>query len=100
MSLRFTCGVIAGGIIVTINFHLLSRTLKNALTPPYLGSVNIVITRYFIRFAISGFLILLLIKMQVVNPLGLLAGLSIVVLSIFIATACELTKLIFFREAV
>jgi hypothetical protein len=37
LSPGMTLGIIAGGLIVTVNFHLLYRTLKKALTPPHLA---------------------------------------------------------------
>ena len=76
----------AGGLIVTVNFHLLYRTLKKSLTPPYLASPNVILVKYYIRFIISGLIILLLIAGGYVNPLGRFIGLSVVVASIFLAT--------------
>ena len=95
----FAKGVFCGGMIVTINFHLLSRTLKKALTPPHLSSYNAILAKYYIRFLISGIIIFILIAGHYVNFIGLFIGLSIVVASIFLATACEIKKLIF-KEAV
>lgn len=95
----FAMGILCGGLIVTINFHLLARTLKDALTPPHLASANVVLAKYYIRFIISGIIIFFLIAKHVVNPLGLFLGLSVVVFSIFLATLCELKNL-FCKEAV
>jgi len=97
-SPAFFRGVAFGGLIVTINFHLLSRTLKKALTPPHLASHHKILAKYYVRFTISGIIIFLLIANRVVDPLGLFVGLSIVVASIMLATVCEVTKLIF-KEA-
>ncbi len=94
-----TMGIVAGGLIVTINFHLLYRTLKKSLTPPYLASPNVVLAKYFIRFIISGLILFLLIAGGYVNPLGLFIGLSVVVVSIFLATLYAL-KITNFKEAV
>jgi len=98
-SPEFTLGIISGGLIVTVNFHLLYRTLKRSLTPPRLVSHNVVLVKYYIRFIISGLIIFLLISNNVVNPLGLFIGLSVVVASIILATLSEVKKLIF-EEAV
>jgi hypothetical protein len=95
----FTKGIVAGGLIVTINFHMLYRTLKNALTPPHLSSHNVVLVKYYIRFIASGLIIFFLISGGYVHPLGLFIGLSIVVASIILATLSEVRKLIF-KEAV
>jgi hypothetical protein len=98
-SADFARGILFGGLLVTVNFHLLARTLKKALTPPHLTSHNVVIAKYFMRFIGSGFIIFILIAGHYVNPLGLIIGLSIVVFSIMLATLCEFKKLIF-KEAV
>jgi len=95
----FTLGIIAGGLIVTVNFHLLYRTLKRSLAPPYSASPNRVLLKYYIRFLLSGLIIFILLSDGVVEPGGLLIGLSVVVASILLATLCEVKKIIF-NEAV
>ncbi len=92
-SPAFAKGILFGGLIVTVNFHLLARTLKRSLKPPHLASPNVIIAKYYIRFIVSGIIIFLLITQQVVNPLGLVVGLSIVVLSMMSAAVLEMTKL-------
>ena len=96
---NYARGVLFGGLLVTVNFHLLARTLRNALTPPNLSSHNVVIAKYYLRFMGSGFIIFVLIAGHFVHPVGLIIGLSVVVFSIILATLREFTKLIF-KEAV
>lgn len=101
---KFAMGIILGGLIAAINFHLLRRTLKKMFHPDTVSErgrsiIGNVLVKYYIRFAISGVLIFLLISKHIVHPVGLLAGLSVVVASVFLATALEL-KRIFFKEAV
>ena len=96
---KFSLGILFGGLIVTLNFHMLARTLKKSLTPPHITSQHMVLATYYLRFIISGVLIFLLIYKQIVDPLGLILGLSVVVASIMLATMREITKLIF-KEAV
>ena len=98
-SRDFALGTIFGGLIVTVNFHLLYRTLKKAFTPSHLTSHNVVLAKYYVRFCISGVILFVLISKQIVHPIGLVVGLSVVVASIFLATVVELSKLIF-KEAV
>jgi len=98
LSPDFARGIIFGGLIVTVNFHLLYRTLKKAFRPSRLSSYRVVLAKYYIRFLISGLIIFVLISGHYVDPLGLFIGLSVVVASIMIATMCELTKIIF-KEA-
>ena len=95
----FAKGIIFGGLIVTINFHMLSRTLKKAFRPPHLASHNVILGKYYLRFIVSGFIIFLLISKHYVDPIGLFIGLSVVVASIMLATICEVKKL-FFKEAI
>lgn len=94
----FAKGILFGGLLVTVNFHMLARTLKKTLTPPYLASHNAVLAKYYLRFIVSGLIIFLLIAGKVVNPVGLILGLSVVVASIMLATVCEIKHLIF-KEA-
>ena len=95
----FTKGIIFGGLIVTVNFHLLYRTLKKALTPPHLSSHNVILAKYYFRFFVSAVILFFLIKGAHVAPLGLFVGLSVVVASIMLATILEVKKLIF-KEAI
>ncbi len=97
--LDFAFGIIAGGLITTVNFHLLYRTLKKSLTPPHIASHNAVLVKYYIRFVVSGIILFLLISGGYVEPLALFIGLSIVVASIMLGTIREFTKLIS-KEAV
>ena len=99
LPIDFTKGIIFGGLIVTINFHLLYRTLKKALTPPHLSSHNVILAKYYFRFFVSGLILFFLIKGGYVEPLGLFIGLSVVVASIMLATVLEVKKLIF-KEAI
>ncbi|UCF91769.1 MAG: ATP synthase subunit I [Desulfobacterales bacterium] len=95
----FARGILCGGLLVTANFHFLARTLRQALRPPHLTSHHVILAKYYLRFLVSGFVIFLLIAGHIVNPIGLVIGLSIVVFSIILATMCEIKKL-FFKEAV
>ena len=115
--LKFALGILFGGFLVIANFHLLRHTLYKAFQPFKLDKANFnlndlsitsnesrwllnkVIIKYYIRFTISGIVIFTLINKNIVEPIGLIIGLSVVVVSIIAATTLELTRLIF-REAV
>ncbi len=94
----FALGVIFGGLIVTVNFHLLYRTLKKAFANPGRSTHNVVLAKYYVRFLASAVIIFFLISQHIVDPIGLFIGLSVVVLSIITATVLEVTKL-FSKEA-
>ena len=97
--LDFAKGIVCGGLIVTLNFHLLYRTLKKSLQPPHIASHVALMAKSYMRFLISGVIIFFLVSKHFVHPLGLFVGLSVVVVSIMAATVCELKKIIF-KEAV
>jgi hypothetical protein len=101
---KVSLGVLLGGLIVAVNFQLLKKTVVNNFRPDVVSEkggsfIGNILVKYYIRFVISGGLIFLLISNHIVHPLGLLAGLSVVVASMFLATMLELTRL-FFKEAV
>jgi hypothetical protein len=95
---RFAFGVLAGGLIVTVNFQLLYRSLKKSLTPPHIANFRVVVGKYYIRFFVTAVIIFVLIAERYVDPLGLIIGLSVVVTSMIIATLNEIRKIIF-KEA-
>ncbi|MDY6831908.1 MAG: ATP synthase subunit I [Thermodesulfobacteriota bacterium] len=95
----FVSGFICGALIVTINFHLLVRTLKNAFVPDRVVSRNTILAKYYLRFFVTGLLLFVLIAGRLVDPLGLIIGLSVVVISLFLATLVAIKKLIF-KEAI
>ncbi len=101
---KFAMGILLGGLIVTVNFHLLKRSLKKILNPLKTewnkkDILKAILTKYYIRFVLSGMVIFLLIFGNIVNPLGLVVGLSVVVASIMAATMLEITRL-FIKEEV
>lgn len=93
-SFQVGLGIAAGGLIVTINFHLLAKTLKKAFTPPHIASVKGVIVKYYIRFIITAIIIFMLMISKHVDPLGLVVGLSVVVASMMFAALNEVRQLI------
>lgn len=99
LNAKATAGVVCGGLIVTVNFHLLARTLKNAFVPSRVVPKNLILAKYYMRFFISGILLFILMATHLVDPLGLIVGLSVVVASMMLATICEIKKILF-KEAV
>ena len=91
-SNKIGVGIAAGGLIVTINFHLLAQTLKKAFAPPHIASVKGVLIKYYMRFIITAMIIFFLMASKYVDPIGLIIGLSVVVASIFFATLNELRQ--------
>jgi hypothetical protein len=99
--LQSAISVAIGGAIALLNFRLLERSIFRSLMPqmvekrPVLGKA---LLKYYIRFAATAVVIILLVRQGVVEPLGLLVGLSVVVVTIFIWGALHARKL--YKEAV
>lgn len=76
--------VVVGGVIALINFKLLENTIRRALIPPTGHTVmRQVLVKYYLRFAATALVLFILVRQGWVEPLGLLVGLSVVVLTIF-----------------
>lgn len=84
MDYHFTAGVIAGGILAILNFDVFERSLTAAFSPSegfrFRKAASIV--KYFLRLLVLGLAIYLLLKQNWVHPVGLIVGVSIVVISI------------------
>jgi len=80
---RFTAGLLCGGLLCLFNFRLLFKQVGRAFNQ---GSRNrakfFIQSRYFARIALSAIIIFALISQTAINIVGLLLGLSIIMLSI------------------
>lgn len=94
----FTFGVGMGGLIVLANFHLLHRILKKAFNPHHLASPQSVIIKYYLRLLGTGIVLYILIAKKLADPLGLIVGLSVVVINLTLIAFNEMRKM-FFKEA-
>jgi len=94
----FSLGVGAGGLIILINFHLLYRVLKKAFIPDRLASPKVVIIKYYLRLLATGILLYFLVAKRMVDPLGLILGLSVVVINLTLLGFYEMRKTLF-KEA-
>ncbi len=83
-SPAFTLGIILGGLIIIANFNVLQHTVIRGFSPDESlhGRKASIIVKYYLRLAAMGFIIFILIRQQWVHPVGLVIGLSIVVVSI------------------
>lgn len=86
-NVRFTVGVAAGGVLANLSFLLLHQTLRKMFvenmaqgkkTPGVFG----VIIKYYIRFVFTGLIVLVLLKYKLADPIGLLIGLSVIVINL------------------
>ena len=76
----FGLGVVAGGLLIIANFSLLERSLKRLLNPgtPSAGRAGYLFKLY-LRLLVLAAAIFVLISREMVDPFGLLLGLSLVV---------------------
>ncbi len=83
VSEKFAFGVLLGGLISIVNFHWLHRDLKKVFLSRSGGaSRSSVMIRYYIRFAATAVVLYFIITGDLVNVIGLLIGLSIVIMNI------------------
>ncbi len=97
---EFALGVLVGGLVVVINFHMLHQALRNTLgqvaKSPQEGAGQAkawFAARQMLRFFALLAIIFLLVRHGWVNIFGLLLGLSTVVLTLMLAALNEVIKL-------
>ena len=84
MEHGFTMGVILGGLLAIVNFDVLERSVVVAFSPSERFGFKkaVAILKYFLRLLFVVVVIYLLLKQDWAHPVGLIVGLSIVVISI------------------
>ena len=98
---EFALGVLVGGLVAVINFHLLHQALKGMLERAAAGSPEeakgpakaFFAARQMLRFFALLVIIFLLVGYGWVNIFGLVVGLSTVVLTLILAAIIEVIKL-------
>lgn len=95
-TIHFAQSVLIGGLVANMSFRFLRRDLTKLFNGP-LAAVKIrFFLLYYVRLSAVIVVLFLLVKNQYVNTLGLLVGLSTVLLSIAMTAAAK-TKKIFFK---
>lgn len=88
----FAQGVMVGGLIANLSFIILKRDLFGIMA----GPLNIAKLRFFIKYyarlTVLALVLFFLVRYELVGVLGLLVGLSTVVLSILCTAAMMATK--------
>jgi len=98
MSLPFSLGVLAGGLIVNLGFHSLQKILEKLLDPSRQSRGKALFIKYYLRLFAIGLVIYILISRHYVDVLGLLVGLSIVVINLMVMAFNELAKILLRQE--
>lgn len=84
-SSDFTLGILLGGLISIVNFSWRQRDLKAVFRKLTKRSQSAFMVRYYIRFVVSGVAIYFIITKTTANVIGLVIGLSIVIINIAVA---------------
>lgn len=92
MPRKFALGMLLGGFISIVNFHWLVRDLRKAFRSLSEKSNSVVMFKYYIRFAATAIALYFIITGDIVDIIGLLIGLSTVVIAIVITTVTLYSK--------
>ncbi len=91
-SARFTLGILSGGLISIVNFYWLYRNLLSIFSKHPNVTRGAVMVHYYIRMAVTAVVLYWIISGNLVDVIGLVIGLSIVVLNIVLTTVLALSK--------
>jgi len=91
--LSFSLGVVLGGLLVNVNFHLMCRSVREALTPPHRMPMQPALIKHYVSFAVMVAIITAAIICGWVHPLGLIFGLSTVVAGFMTAAFVETVRI-------
>lgn len=89
---RLSLGILCGGLISVVNFHWLYRNLMSVFTKHPDRAKKAVLIHYYIRLAVTAFILFWVISGNLVDIIGLVIGLSVVSLNIILTTILVLSK--------
>ncbi len=81
---EFSAGVAAGGVLSLLNFYWLQGTARQLLQMPAARARTVSQVKQLLRLGAVGFILYILIVVCGVSIAGLLAGLSVLVISIML----------------
>jgi hypothetical protein len=99
MRIPFTLGILLGGLISIVNFFWLKRDLRVVFGSLTGRAKAAIMFRYYIRFFVSAVVIYFIVTQTIVDVIGLLIGLSIVVINIVLTLLTGLSKKNLVEEA-
>jgi hypothetical protein len=91
-SSRFSLGVLCGGLISIVNFHWLYRNLLSVFERHLNRARSALMLRYSLRLAVTALILYWVVSGDRVDVIGLIIGLSVVVLNIALTTVLVLSK--------
>lgn len=89
---KFSLGVLLGGFISILNYYWMERGLRGIFTNTAGNVKGPVIGKYYIRLVLTAIVLYFLIANGTVNVIGLLIGLSVVVINIIITLITTMAK--------
>ena len=89
---KFSLGVLLGGFISILNYYWMERGLRGIFANTAGNVKGPVIGKYYIRLVLTAIVLYFLIANGTVNVIGLLIGLSVVVINIIITLITAMAK--------
>ena len=89
---KFSLGILLGGFISIINYYWMERGLRGIFANTAGNVKGPVIGKYYIRLVLTAIVLYFLIANGTVNVIGLLIGLSVVVINIIITLITAMAK--------
>jgi hypothetical protein len=89
---RFSLGILIGGLISIVNFHWLYRNLLSVFTKHLNRARAALMFRYYLRLAVTAIVLYWVISRDLADVIGLVVGLSVVVLNIILTTVLVLSR--------
>lgn len=86
ISLFIGGSVLTGTVIGIINLSVLTKTIKTSFLFDPDRAQRFVIKRYYLRLIVTFFVIGILIVKNLVNPVGLIIGLTIITITTLVST--------------
>ena len=87
VSPSFAKGLFIGGLIANISFILLKKDITRVLSGPLNAAKGRFLIKYYIRLTVLALILFCLVRYRSIHLVGLLVGLSTVVISIGIMVA-------------
>lgn len=88
----FYLGVLLGGFISILNFYWMERGLRGIFNNTAAKVKGGVMIKYYIRLILTAIVLYFLIANATVNVIGLLIGLSVVVINIIVTLITTMAK--------
>jgi hypothetical protein len=92
MAASFTYGILLGGFISIVNFHWLDRDLRKIFSNLSGGAKSVLLLKYYLRLGVTAVVLYILISQSIVDIIGLLVGLSVVVMNIVLTAILVFSK--------